>query len=99
MQNVMSGQHVADMCSVREKVVLQHGYEAIRGLKIAFSMDLGFMEIAADVQKNTRAAVTALKRLGAKVEEVDLGWDGDALDAWMTRWEGAFAGLIGDLLP
>lgn len=99
MQNVMSGQHVADICSLREKLVLPSEYESIRGMKIAYSPDLGFMPIAADVQKNTRAAVTTLKRLGAKVEEVDLGWNWGALDTWMTRWEGAFAGLIGDILP
>lgn len=99
MQNVMSGQHVADMCSLRESQTLSDTWESIRGMKIAFSMDLGFMEIAPDVQKNTRDAVTALKRLGAKVEEVDVGWNWGALDTWMTRWEGAFGGLIGDLLP
>ncbi|MFT4564509.1 MAG: Asp-tRNA(Asn)/Glu-tRNA(Gln) amidotransferase A subunit family amidase, partial [Gammaproteobacteria bacterium] len=98
MQNVMSGQHVADICSLRDKVVLPDSYESIRGMKIGFSMDLGFMEIAPDVQNNPRDAVAALKRLGAKVEEVDVGWNWGALDTWMTRWEGAFAGLIGDLL-
>ena len=99
MQNVMSGQHVADICSLREKQVLPDTFESIRGMKIAFSMDLGFLEIAEDVQKNTKEAVAALKRLGAKVEEVDVGWNWGALDTWMTRWEGAFGGLIGDLLP
>ena len=99
MQNVMNGQHVADMCSLREKQVLPETFESIRGMKIAFSMDLGFFEIAPDVQKNMRDAVTALKRLGAQVDEVDVGWNWGALDTWMTRWEGAFGGLIGDLLP
>ena len=99
MQNVMSGQQVADMCSLREKQILPETFESIRGMKIAFSMDLGFLEIADDVQKNTKDAVTALRRLGAKVEEVDVGWNWGALDTWMTRWEGAFGGLIGDLLP
>ena len=99
MQNVMSGQHVADICSLREEQILPEAFESIQGMKIAFSMDLGFMEIAHDVQKNTKEAVSALKRLGAKVEEVDVGWNWGALDTWMTRWEGAFGGLIGDLLP
>lgn len=99
MQNVMSGQHVADMCSLREKLVLPEKFEPIRGMKIAFSMDLGFFEIAPDVVKNTNEAVAALRRLGARVDEVDVGWNWGALDTWMTRWEGAFGGLIGDLLP
>ena len=99
MQNVMSGQHVADICSLREKVDLPATYPGIRGMKIAFSMNLGYFEVADDVQRNTREAVRALKRLGAKVEEVDLGWDYTVLDAWQTWWEGLFAALCGDLLP
>ena len=62
-------------------------------------MNLGFFEIAADVRKNTRTAVRTLKAAGAMVDEVDVGWNWGTLDTWMTRWEGAFGGLIGDILP
>lgn len=99
MQNVMSGYHPADQTSLKEKQVLPDSFESIRGMKIGLSIDLGFFQIAPDVEKNTRAAAAALRRLGAKVEEVDVGWNWGALDTWMTRWEGAFAGLIGDILP
>ncbi len=99
MQNVMSGQHVADICSLREKLELTMSGPGIRGMKIAFSMNLGYFEVAEDVQQNTREAVRAMKRLGATVEEVDLGWDYTVLDAWQTWWEGLFAALCGDLLP
>lgn len=99
MQNVMSGQHVADICSLREQCVLPSSYEGIRGMKIAFSMDLGYFEVAADVQKNTREAIATLKHLGAKVEAVDVGWNETVLDAWQTWWEGLFAGLCANLLP
>ena len=40
MQNVMSGQHVVDQCSLREKLTLPEQFESIRGMKIAFSMVL-----------------------------------------------------------
>jgi len=99
MQNVMSGQHVGDLCSLRERVELPASSSGIRGMKIAFSMNLGYVEVAADVQKNTKEAVRALKRLGATVDEVDLGWDYTVLDAWQTWWEGLFAALCGDMLP
>lgn len=99
MQNVMSGQHVGDICSLREKVELPLSWPGIRGMKIAFSMNLGYFEVAEDVQKNTKEAVRALKRLGATVEEVDLGWNYTVLDAWQTWWEGLFAALCGDMLP
>jgi len=99
MQNVMSGQHVADICSLREKVELPLEYPGIKGMKLAFSMNLGYYEVAKDVQKNTLEAVRALKRLGATVEEVDVGWDYSVLDAWQTWWEGLFGALCGNLLP
>ena len=85
MQNVMSGQHVADQCSLREKVVLPGKFESIRGMKIAFSMDLDYFAIAPDVQKNTLEAVRTLRRLGAKVEEVSLGWNSGVETEWL-RW-------------
>jgi Asp-tRNA(Asn)/Glu-tRNA(Gln) amidotransferase A subunit family amidase len=99
MQNIMSGQHVLDICSLRDNCVLPEKCAAIRGLKIAFSMNLGYFEVADDVQKNTREAVAVLKKLGAKVEEVDVGWNETVLDAWQTWWEGLFAGLCANLLP
>ena len=99
MQNIMSGQHISDMCSLREKLRIPLEPGSAKGLKIAFSMDLGFFEIAADVRKNTRTAVRTLKTAGATVDEVDVGWNWGSLDTWMTRWEGAFGGLIGDILP
>lgn len=99
MQNVMSGQHPHDICSLRDKIVIPDKLEGIKGMRIAFSMNLGFFEVADDVQKNTRAAVNVLKQLGAKVEEVDIGWDWSVLDTWLTWWEGLFAALLGDLLP
>ena len=99
MQNVMSGYHRSDQASLKEKYTLPDEFESVRGMKIAYSMDLGFFEIAPDVQKNTLDTIKALRRAGAKVEEVDLGWDWGIYDHWYVRWEGAFAGLIGDILP
>ncbi|MEM7542769.1 MAG: amidase [Pseudomonadota bacterium] len=99
MQNVMSGYHPSDQASLKEDYTLPLEFESIRGMKIAYSMDLNIFEIAPDVEKNTLDTIKALRRMGAKVEEVDLGWDWGMYDAWYTRWEGAFAGLIGELLP
>ena len=62
-------------------------------------MDLGYYEVDEEVQKNTRAALDAFRELGCTVEEVDVGWDLSALDAWTTLWEGAFWALAGDLYP
>ena len=98
MQNVMSGPHSADICSVREKIVLPQMFEGIRGWKIALSMDLGYFEIDPDVRNNTFEAAKVFKELGCEVEDVDVGWNYSVLDAWQTHWEGLFAGIAGDLL-
>src|SRR5262249_21014084 len=57
MQNVMSGPHLDDICTIREKVVLPEGSEDIRGWRIAYSMDLGFYAVDQEVRRNTLAAV------------------------------------------
>jgi Asp-tRNA(Asn)/Glu-tRNA(Gln) amidotransferase A subunit family amidase len=99
MQNVMAGPHPDDACSLRPKLEIPTELEAIKGWKIAFSMDLGYFEIDAEVQKNTRDALEVFKSLGCTVEEVEIGWDLSALDAWTTIWEGLFWASAGDLYP
>ena len=99
MQNVMAGPHPDDACSLRPKLEIPAELEAIKGWKIAFSMDLGYFEIDAEVQKNTRDALEVFKSLGCTVEEVDIGWDLSALDAWTVIWEGLFWATAGDIYP
>ncbi len=99
MQNVTAGPHLDDMCSLRPKLELPERFEPIKDWKIAFSMDLGYYEVDEEVQKNTRAALKVFEDLGCQVEEVDVGWNFSALDAWYTLWESAFWGLAGDLYP
>jgi Asp-tRNA(Asn)/Glu-tRNA(Gln) amidotransferase A subunit family amidase len=99
MQNVMSGPHSADICTVREKLELPQHFESIKGWKAALSMDLGYYEIDPEVRRNTLEAGEVFKSLGCQVEEVDLGWNYGVLDAWLTHWEGLFAGIASDLLP
>ncbi len=99
MQNVMSGPHPEDLCTLPQRVRLPLDPEGVRGWKIAFSMDLGYVEVDPEVQENTRAAVATLREMGCQVDEVDLGWNWGVLDTWMTHWEGLFAAVAGDFLP
>lgn len=99
MQNVMSGSHPEDICSLREEVKIPEKLEGIEGWKVAFSMDLGYNEISSEVQEITREAVAVFKDLGCEVDEVDVGWNYSVLDTWLTHWQGLFAGVAGDLLP
>lgn len=99
MQNVMSGPHPADLYSLSEQVVLPSSFEGVSGLRIALSMDLGYFEIDPEVRKNTLMAVEQLRALGCVVDEVELGWGPEAIDAWTLVWESLFWALSSDLLP
>ncbi len=99
MQNVMSGPHPMDAATLKPKLEIPEQLGSIKNWKIAFSMDLGYFEVDEEVQKNTLQAVEAFKAMGCEVEEVDLGWNYGAYDAWMTHWEGLFASVAGQHLP
>ncbi len=99
MQNIMSGPHLDDICTVRDKVILPEIAGDIRGLRVAYSMNLGFYAIDPEVRRNTLAALDVLRNLGCAVEEVDVGWNWGVISAWTTYWTVLFAGLLGDQLP
>ena len=99
MQNVMAGPHRDDICSIRPKLEIPDSLEPIKGWKIAFSMDLGYIEVDEEVQANTRDALQTFRDLGCTVNEVELGWSTAVLDAWTVIWEGLFWALVGPDYP
>lgn len=99
MQNVMSGAHPEDMCSLREEMVIPERLDGIKGWKIALSMDLGFFEVAPEVRAQTLAAVEAFRALGCEVEEVALDWSYDIHDPYLQYWEGMAATTLAQYLP
>jgi amidase len=98
LQNVMSGPSPLDISTLRPKLTLPTTYNPIEGWKIAFSMDLGFYNVDAQVQKNTLAALDVFRSLGATVEEVDLGWTEEVLDAGMDYLKHLFGASLSRLL-
>ena len=98
LQNVMSGPSPLDISTLRPKLTLPMDYKPIKGWKIAFSMNLGFFEVDREVQKNTLAALDAFRAAGAVVEEVDLGWTEEALEAGMTYLRHLFGASLSRLL-
>lgn len=60
----------------------------LRGWRIAFSADLGYVEVAPDIARGVEEAVAYLEVLGATVERVDPGFS-DPLRTFNTLW---FAG-------
>ncbi|MGB3642909.1 MAG: amidase [Mesorhizobium sp.] len=74
VQNVVSGPHPRDHSSLRDKVHVPDAFAPVRGMRIAWSMDLGYMPIDQEVREATLAALGVFRSLGCTVEEVDLGW-------------------------
>lgn len=60
----------------------------LKGLKIAYSQTLGYVDVDAGVLKLVDTAVNALKDMGAEVELIDPGFK-DPVDMFSTLW---FAG-------
>ena len=74
MQNIVSGPHSRDLHSQRGRVVIPHKLEPAKSLKIAYSVDLDYMNIDREVMRNTLAALDVFRGLGCTVDEVSLGW-------------------------
>jgi len=98
LQNVMCGPSPHDISTLRPKLELPFEFAPIEGWRIAYSPDLGAFEVDPEVAANTRAAVEVFRSLGATVEEVDLGWGPEVLDACMTYLDHLFGGYIGTML-
>jgi amidase len=98
LQNVMAGPSPTDISTLRPKLTLPMEMKPIKGWKIAYSMDLGFYEVDREVQKNTLAALEVFRSLGATVEEVDLGWTEEVLDAGMAYLRHIFGASLSRLL-
>lgn len=99
MQNLISGVHNQDIASLRESVVIDTTIpDSLDGWKVAWSMDLGFMEVDSSVRDNTLAALELLRSLGASVDEVEIGWDASIIDAAHHHWAYGWATTIDSLL-
>ena len=99
LQNIVSGPHKADINSLRTRVRLPLTYEGIEGWRIAYSPDLGYVEVDEEVREKTRKAVGVFRDLGCEVEEVDLGWTSGVLNQYLRLFEVFFASGLQDFLP
>ena len=85
LQCVTAGAHPLDHDSLRSRVRLDVTRRDLKGMRIAWSMDFGYVPVDDEVRRNTLAAIDVLAGLGATVEEVDLGWTGE-VDACAMHW-------------
>lgn len=71
--------------------------EGIRGLKVGYSPDLGFLRVDAEIAGPVRAAVEAFSELGCQVEEAKIDW-GDTSELIEFMWSAHEGGNLGHLL-
>ncbi|MEH6825444.1 MAG: amidase [Motiliproteus sp.] len=68
----------------------------VRGLRIAYSRSLGYVSVNPEVAAAVERAVAALADLGARVEEVDPGFE-DPIEQFNTLWFAGAAKLVDGL--
>ena len=98
LQNIMCGPDPSDPAALSPGLTLHQDMRGIAGMKIAWSMDLGFYEVDDNVARNTRAALATLSDLGATLVEVDLPWGWDINDVVMCPLRTIFGASIAPLL-
>ena len=70
--------------------------DGVRGLRVAFSPDLGYVRVDPEVAAAVARAARALADLGAHVEELDPGFS-DPRDVFEMLWSAGAARLVTDL--
>jgi len=101
MLSIMAGPHEADPISLEAKPEDYVGElnKGIKGLKVAWSPDLGFVPfVDSQVAAITKAAAKAFEELGCNVEEIGDPGFGDTLETHGALWFGGLAGMLGDYL-
>ena len=72
----------------------------LSGLRIGLSSDLGFYAVHPEVTANLHACADVLADAGAVIEEVELAWTSQIVDAWLQWWgvyqAAAFADCLAD---
>jgi Asp-tRNA(Asn)/Glu-tRNA(Gln) amidotransferase A subunit family amidase len=96
MQNVMSGPHPLDHNSLRNRLTILENQTDARGMKIAYSPDLGHYRVVDDVRRQTEATLDALRSAGAIIREVKIDWASEAIRLAHGAEEFLFFGLLKD---
>lgn len=94
MHNVIAGPHPGDIVSIRPQLRIPAHLHGVQGWRVALTTDLGGYAIDPDVVANLRKAAEALERAGAIVEEVEMGWDLDEINAMAWKHFGAIMGAM-----
>lgn len=96
----MAGPDERDMSSLGTppEHYLKRLNDGIAGLRIAYSADLGYLEVDPDVRDCVARAVSSFEDLGCRVEELHTGWP-NPIEMEHCLFSSNLAGMLGDLLP
>ena len=94
MQNIMSGPHQLDHNSLPIKENLPQDLGDIRGMKIAYSVDLGHYLVSDEVRREMLATLDVLRQAGAEVTEVKIDWADEAIRLANRSEEFIFNGVL-----
>jgi aspartyl-tRNA(Asn)/glutamyl-tRNA(Gln) amidotransferase subunit A len=70
----------------------------VKGLRIAYSRDLGYARVDPEVAALVERGVRAFESLGARIEEIDLGLD-DPISVMRPLWAVALAMAVAPMAP
>ncbi|MSO91850.1 MAG: amidase [Rhodospirillales bacterium] len=95
MLNVIAAPDVRDWTSLPfEARNYRDGLEdGVKGLRIAFSPDLGYVKVDPEIARGVGAAAKLFEDLGARVEEVNPGF-ANPFDAFLVHWRAGAAYLL-----
>ncbi len=98
LQNVLCGPSATDIATLRPKLRLPMDHKPVKGMKIAYSLDLGIFEVDPEVARNTLEALAVFRSLGAEVTEVSIPWGPEVFKACVDYLTHIFGAYIGGLL-
>lgn len=97
MLNVMMGEDTRDWATIQSEPIAARAISrGIKGLRIAYSPDLGHAAVDAEVAASVRVAAEVLAELGAEVTEDGPGL-GDPVDLFNTHWQSGAYGALRNL--
>ena len=96
MLNVMAEPDVRDWYSLPYdgRDYLDGLDQGIKGLKVAYSRTLGYVDVDSEVAQLIETAVNSLRDLGAEIVEIDPGFD-DPAEIFRTMWWSSAHAMLG----
>ena len=100
MLNVISGFDARDWFALQDQGLdfTNTIKDGVKGLRIAYSADLGYARVDDDVSASVAAAVQVFSDLGATVEAIDPGFE-DPYEIFEAHWYTGAANAIRDISP